>query len=67
MTGSQMVFYFSTLMSCKIQVLKDSQVCRHLDYSNHIQNSSELIRILTAIVKTATKENKDKDKGNFKF
>jgi four helix bundle protein len=48
-----------------LRLLKDSQICHQLDYSIHIQNSSELIRILTAIVKTTRKENKDKDNDKF--
>jgi four helix bundle protein len=44
-----------------LRLLKDSQICHQLDYSTHIQNSSELIRILTAIVKTTRKESKEKD------
>jgi four helix bundle protein len=36
-----------------LRLLRDSQICHGIDYSTHIDNSNELIRILTAIVKTA--------------
>jgi len=44
-----------------LRLLKDSQICHRLDYSTYIENSSELIRILTAIVKTTKNEHKNKD------
>jgi four helix bundle protein len=40
-----------------LRLLRDSQICHRIDYSTHIDNSNELIRILTAIVKTAKRNN----------
>jgi four helix bundle protein len=41
-----------------LRLLRDSRICHGIDFSNHIETSNELVRILTAIVKTTTKENK---------
>lgn len=41
-----------------LRLLRDSQIIQDQDYTDYIENSSELVRILTAIVKTA-KSDKD--------
>ena len=40
-----------------LRLLRDSQLCKDIDYTNLINESEEIIKILTAIVKTSQKEN----------
>ena len=39
-----------------LRFLRDSQLCKDIDYKNLINESEEIIKILTAIVKTSQKE-----------
>lgn len=39
-----------------LRLLRDSQLCKGIDYTNLIKESEEIIKILTSIVKTAQKE-----------
>jgi four helix bundle protein len=39
-----------------LRLLRDSQLCKDIDYKNLINESEEIIKILTAIVKTSQKE-----------
>ena len=39
-----------------LRLLRDSQLCEGIDYTNLIKESEEIIKILTSIVKTAQKE-----------
>ena len=40
-----------------LRLLRDSQLCKDIDYTNLINESEEIIKILTSIVKTSQKEN----------
>jgi four helix bundle protein len=40
-----------------LRLLRDSQLCEGIDYTNLINESEEIIKILTSIVKTSQKEN----------
>jgi four helix bundle protein len=39
-----------------LRLLRDSQLCEGIDYTNLIEESEEIIKILTSIVKTAQKK-----------
>jgi len=39
-----------------LRLLRDSQLCDGIDYTNLINDSEEIIKILTSIVKTSQKE-----------
>ncbi len=39
-----------------LRLLRDSQLCERIDYTNLIKESEEIIKILTSIVKTSQKE-----------
>jgi len=39
-----------------LRLLRDSQLCKNIDYTNLINESEEIIKILTSIVKTTQKE-----------
>jgi four helix bundle protein len=39
-----------------LRLLRDSQLCKGIDYTNLINESEEIIKILTSIVKTSQKE-----------
>ena len=39
-----------------LRLLRDSQLCKDIDYTNLIDESEEIIKILTSIVKTSQKE-----------
>ncbi len=39
-----------------LRLLRDSQLCKDIDYKNLINESEEIIKILTSIVKTSQKE-----------
>jgi len=36
-----------------LRLLRDSQLCKNIDYTNLINESEEIIKILTSIVKTS--------------
>ena len=38
-----------------LRLLRDSQLCKDIDYTNLINESEEIIKILTSIVKTSQK------------
>ena len=40
-----------------LRLLRDSDLCKKIDFSNLINESEELIKILTSIVKTSQKQN----------
>ena len=40
-----------------LRLLRDSDLCKKIDFSNLINDSEELIKILTSIVKTSQKQN----------
>jgi len=40
-----------------LRLLRDSQLCEGIDYTNLINESEEIIKILTSIVKTSQTEN----------
>ena len=40
-----------------LRLLRDSQLCKDIDYTNLINESEEIIKILTSIVKTSQREN----------
>jgi four helix bundle protein len=39
-----------------LRLLRDSQLCKDIDYTDLISESEEIIKILTSIVKTSQKE-----------
>ena len=39
-----------------LRLLRDSQLCKGIDYTDLIKESEEIIKILTSIVKTSQKE-----------
>ena len=39
-----------------LRLLRDSQLCENIDYTDLIKESEEIIKILTSIVKTSQKE-----------
>jgi len=43
-----------------LRLLRDSQLCEGIDYTNLIDESEEIIKILTSIVKTSPKKNNSK-------
>jgi four helix bundle protein len=42
--------------NCWLRLLRDSQLCEDIDYTDSIKESEEIIKILTSIVKTSQKE-----------